>query len=163
MAVTRYLNDNSWRELDQLTNRLSQMFGTGSAIPMPAAQGAWTPAVSVAETPEELVLTMELPGVDPTQVDVQMENGILIIRGTKSEARPEDETGRRDHLQERTFGRFQRAFALPQTVRVNEIAAELQDGLLCVRIPKSAEARTRRIEIRTAAGGAPTADQADHG
>jgi HSP20 family protein len=147
MAITRYSYRNPWRELDQLTNRLSQMFEEGSGYPMPSSAGAWMPAVSVEETENELILTAELPGVNADDVDIQLENNILTMRGEKSEERKEADTNRRYHLWERSYGSFQRSFTLPRTVRADEITAEFKDGLLQVRMPKAPEARSRRIEV----------------
>jgi HSP20 family protein len=146
--MTRYTYGNPWRELDQLTNRLSQMFDPSPTFPMPSNAGAWAPAVSVEETQDELVLTAELPGVKPEDVDVQLESNILTIRGEKREERKEEDENRRYHLWERNYGSFQRAFTLPRTVRGDDISAEFSDGLLRVRMPKAPEARSRRIQIR---------------
>ena len=73
MAMTRYFHRNPWRELDQITNRLTQMFENNTSS-MPASSGVWAPAVSVEETSDELVLTAELPGVRSEDVDVQLES-----------------------------------------------------------------------------------------
>jgi HSP20 family protein len=151
MAITRYTYGNPWRELDQLTNRLSQMFEKD--FPMPSSAGTWAPAVSVEETQDELVLTAELPGVKPEDVDVELENNILTIRGEKREQRKEEDENRRYHLWERTYGSFQRAFTLPRTVRAEDISAEFSEGLLRIRMPKAAEAKSRRIQIRGGRAG----------
>jgi HSP20 family protein len=148
MAITRYTHANPWRELDQLTNRLSRMFeGANGSFPTPTTGGTWAPAVSVEETQDELVLTAELPGMKPEDVDVQLENNILTVRGQKHEERKEDDENRRFLLWERSYGSFERSFTLPRTVRGDGIAAEFEDGLLRVRLPKAPEARSRRIEI----------------
>jgi HSP20 family protein len=146
MAITRYAYRNPWRELDQLTNRLSQLFDE-SGYPMPSSSGSWMPAVSVEETENELILTAELPGVSPDDVDVQLENNILTIRGTKTEERREDDANRRFHVWERSYGSFARSFTLPRTVRAEDITADFRDGLLRITMPKSAESKSRRIEV----------------
>jgi HSP20 family protein len=151
MAITRYTYSNPWRELDQLTNRLSRMFEGANAYPTPSSSGSWAPAVSVEETENELILTAELPGMKPEDVDVQLENNILTIRGEKNEERKEEDENRRFHVWERSYGSFQRSFTLPRTVKSDDISAEFKDGLLHIRMPKSPEARSRRIEI--GAGG----------
>ena len=148
MAVTRYTNGNHWRELDQLTNRLSQMF---ESVPQPAmgsGRAAWIPAVSVEETENELILVAELPGMKPADVELQLENQVLTIRGIKTEERKEGVEHGRYHLWERSYGGFERSFRLPHTVRGDDISAGFEDGLLRVRMPKAPEARTRRIEVR---------------
>jgi HSP20 family protein len=146
MAVTRYSNGNHWRELDQLTNRLSRRFEPASSE-MSRADG-WMPAVSVEEAENELILVAELPGMKPADVDVQIENNVLTIRGTKTEYRKEGDENRRYHVWERSYGSFERSFRLPHTVLPDALAAEFEDGLLRIRMPKAPEARTRRIEVR---------------
>jgi HSP20 family protein len=153
MAITRYTYANPWRELDQLTNRLARLFEGPDGFPAPATGGTWVPAVSVEETENDLVLTAELPGMKSEDVDVQLENNILTIRGQKSEEKREEEEGRRYHLWERSYGSFERSFTLPRTVKAEDITAEFENGLLHVRMPKAPEARSRRIQI----GGATKA------
>jgi HSP20 family protein len=141
MAITRTYA-YPWRELDQMTNRLSRMFdGNGTAM----ANGAWTPAVSVEETENELLLTAELPGVMLESVDIQLENSVLTIRGTKEQE--QEDQSRRFHVWERSWGSFERSFTLPRTVKGEDITAHFENGLLRVRMPKAPEARSRRIEI----------------
>lgn len=147
MAITRYTYSNPWRELDQLTNRLSRMFEGVNGYPTPSSSGSWAPAVSVEETENELILTAELPGMKPEDVDVQLENNILTIRGEKNEERKEEDENRRFHVWERSYGSFQRSFTLPRTVKSDDISAEFKDGLLHIRMPKAPEARSRRIEV----------------
>jgi len=143
MAIVRYANRNPWRELDQLTNRLGKIFDND--WPTPSTTGDWVPAVDVEETPEELVLTAELPGLERKDVEIELENNILSIRGERAEQRSSEE--RRFHLWERRFGSFQRSFTLPRTVSAEGITADFEHGLLRIHMPKAAEAKGRRIEI----------------
>jgi len=149
MAITHYSYRNPWRELDQLTNRLSRVFDweNGGTFPTPSSAGSWMPAVSVEETNDELILTAELPGMKREDVELGVENNILTIRGEKREERREEDEERRYHLWERSFGTFQRSFTLPRSVKAEDIHAEFDNGVLRVRMPKAAEARSRRIEI----------------
>lgn len=145
MAITRYSSArNPWRELDQLTNRLSRVFS--DEFPTPASDGDWLPAVNVEESQEELILTAELPGMRREDIEIELENNVLTIRGQRQEERTEGEE-RRYHLWERRYGSFQRSFTLPRTVNGKQISAEYENGLLRVRMPKAPEARGRRIEI----------------
>lgn len=152
MAVTRYVATAPWRELDQITNRLSRMFDGANGSFAQAAAGAWTPPVNVEETQDEVLLTAELPGMKPEAVEIEVENDVLTIRGEKLEERREEGQARRYHVWERHHGAFRRAFVLPRTVRAEDISAEFEHGLLRVRMPKVPEARSRRIEVRS--GGA---------
>lgn len=146
MAITRWTYRNPWRELDTLTNRMSQLFNED--YPSPSNGGQWMPAVNVQETADELVLSAELPGMKQEDIELELENNILTIRGEKADRREESE-GTKYHLWERRWGSFQRSFTLPRTVNADDIAAEFEDGVLHVRMPKVAEAKSRRISIRT--------------
>ena len=103
------------------------------------------PAVDVEETADELTLTAELPGLSRDDVEIELENNILTVRGQRSETKTSEE--RRFHVWERRYGSFQRSFTLPRTVSADGISAEFEDGLLRVHMPKAAEAKGRRIEI----------------
>ncbi len=146
MAITRFSYRNPWRELDTLSNRLGQMFAD-EGFPMPSNGGNWMPAVNVEETSDKLVLTAELPGLKREDVELEVENNILTIRGEKSDERQEGDESKRYHVWERRYGSFQRSFTLPRTVRADEISAEFKDGILHVSMPKAPEAKSRRIEI----------------
>lgn len=145
MAITRYTRRNPWSDLDQLTNRLTRMFD--SDWPQPSSGGDWVPAVNVEETGTELVLTAELPGMSRDDVEIELENNILTVRGEKDETRSEESDERRYHLWERRYGAFQRSFTLPRTVDGESISAEFENGILTIHMPKAAEAKGRRIEI----------------
>ena len=151
MAITRYSYRSPWQELDSLTSRLSQVFG--GDMPSPANGGSWLPAVNVEETKDELVLTAEVPGMTAEDIDIELENNILTISGEKSFEHTEGEDDKRYHVWERRYGSFQRSFTLPRTVRAEEIKAEYKDGILTIRMPKSAEAKSRKIEIGAGNGG----------
>lgn len=144
MAITRWTNRNPWRELDALTSRLGLI---DDAFPTPSKAGAWLPAVNVEETADELVLTAELPGLTESDVELEVENNILTLRGEKTEVRHEGDENKKYHLWERSYGSFQRSFTLPRTVKADHIAAEFVDGVLHVRMPKVAEAKSRKIAI----------------
>lgn len=144
MAITRYRNP--WQDLDQLTNRLSRMFDDREWPRTPSGGGDWLPSVNVEEDADEILLTAELPGMSRDDVEIELENNILTIRGQKQETRTEGEE-RRYHVWERRFGTFQRSFTLPRTVRGEDISAEFESGVLHVHMPKAPEAKGRRIEI----------------
>ena len=142
MAITRFTYRTPWQELDQLTSRLGHLFDERSVTP-----GAWVPAVDVEETPEELRLTAELPGMSREDIDVQVENNRLTIRGEKSVVRHEGEDQKKYHVLERRHGSFTRSFTLPRTVRAEEIGATYENGVLTIRMPKAPEAKSRKVEI----------------
>ena len=145
MAITRFQYRNPWQELDQLTNRLGQLFNHDASTH--ASQGTWLPAVDVEESGDELVLTAEVPGMSPDAVELQLENNVLTISGERAEERREGAEDKRYHVLERRYGSFRRSFTLPRTVQPDKIAAEYRDGILTVRLPKASEAKSRRIQI----------------
>lgn len=143
MAITRWNYRNPWQELDTLGDRLQAAFGT--EFPTSADGGTWSPSVNIEETPEALYMTAELPGVRQEDVELEVENNILTLRGEKNDARREDAD--RYHIWERRSGSFQRSFTLPRTVVADDISAEYADGVLHVTLPKAPEAKSRKIEI----------------
>jgi HSP20 family protein len=107
---------------------------------------AWTPAADLYETPESFVLEMELPGFDLDDIELTMEKGMLSVTGErKMEEKEEDRTY---HLQERSVERFTRSYALPRSVEIDKVDASFSNGVLKVLLPKAAEAKPRRIEVK---------------
>jgi HSP20 family protein len=109
------------------------------------------PETDVIETEREIRVVTEMPGLKRDNIELDMENNVLTIRGEKREHRTEGEQGRW-HLAERRYGTFTRSFVLPRDVDADNIQAAFQDGVLTVTIPKSEKARRRRIEIGGEAG-----------
>ena len=153
MAITQYTLRNpglsTWRDLEEVSNRLARMFDE-SPLSTGTNGGTWIPAVNVEETKDEVILTAELPGMTEENVAIEMENNVLTISGEKSEERTEGDEERRYHLWERRYGQFQRSFALPRTVKGEDIRAGFEKGVLRIRMPKVAEAKTRKIAIEKA-------------
>jgi HSP20 family protein len=106
------------------------------------------PAADVVETETDLRVMLELPGLSPEQVAVDLENNVLTIRGDKQERRSEGDERYTWHLMERRYGSFSRSFVLPRDVDADRIEAHFEHGVLTVTIPKSEKARRRRIEVR---------------
>lgn len=107
----------------------------------------WSPAVDIHETSNELRLDVELPGLQEKDVELEVENGVLSVRGQKSAERKEEGEEGRYHLVERSYGAFYRSFQLPQGVDEKQIQADFDRGVLHIRIPKAALPQPRRIQI----------------
>jgi HSP20 family protein len=106
----------------------------------------WTPACDIYEDEESVTLRFELAGVDPKDVDVRFENGVLTVKG---ERKLEREDRRQNyHRIERSYGTFTRAFSLPGTLDPERIRAESKNGVLAVTLPKKAEAKPRAIQVK---------------
>lgn len=111
-----------------------------------SANTRWTPAVDVRETEKSLAIDVELPGIKPENVEVDVENGVLSITGEKRSERTNEEKGRY-HMVERSYGSFFRSFQLPAGVDESQINASFHDGVLTVDIPKAALPQPRKIQI----------------
>jgi HSP20 family protein len=133
------------REIDRL---FEDAFRLGHA-----GRGDWSPAVDVRELDQELLFTIEVPGVAQSDVEVTTENGVLTVRGQRAQEQSEGEEGRY-HLAERGYGSFVRRFQLPQGVKNEEIQADVENGLLTVRVRKAALPEAKQIHIT--AGTNPT-------
>jgi HSP20 family protein len=110
------------------------------------AAPTWTPAFDVIETDESYIVTAELPGVDPNATELTFERNVLTLRGTKPGTSASED--QRVHLAERAGGSFSRSLRLPGLVDADRIEAANANGLLTVTIPKAAQAKPRKIEIR---------------
>ena len=110
-----------------------------------ALGGSWAPAVDIYEHEGNIVLTAELPGVDPKDVDIRVENNVLTLRG---ERKWSDEVQRESyHRVERAYGSFARSFTLPNVVDTEKIKADFEDGMLKLVLPKREEAKPKQISI----------------
>jgi len=105
-------------------------------------------SMDVAETDQAFEVKVDLPGIDPDEVDIQIENNTLTIRGQRSEDKEEKDEERQYHRVERYRGSFGRSVLLPSSINEDETAAEFKDGVLKIVIPKSEEAKPKKINIR---------------
>lgn len=111
----------------------------------------WAPAADIYETENELIAKLDLPGVQEKAVDIHVENNTLTIRG---ERQFEKEVTEDNYLRvERAYGTFTRSFSLPNIVKVDNIRANLQNGVLTIRMPKREEAKPKQIKINVSADG----------
>ncbi|HET8656088.1 MAG TPA: Hsp20/alpha crystallin family protein [Longimicrobiaceae bacterium] len=104
------------------------------------------PETDVMETENEIKVVSDIPGLHPEDIDIDVENNVLTIRGERKEEHQEGDEGTY-HLAERRYGQFSRSFVLPRDVDQEHIQARFDDGVLTVTIPKSEKARRRRIEV----------------
>jgi HSP20 family protein len=127
---------------NRLVNQtLSQAFGEEEDGKL----GAWSPAVDIFETEQNVVLKAELPGVDPKDVEVRVENNTLFLKGQrKFENEVKEENY---HRIERSYGSFTRTFALPGTINAENVSAEYKGGVLTLTMPKREEAKPKTIKI----------------
>jgi HSP20 family protein len=115
----------------------------------PAANRPWAPAVDIYETENELVLKADLPDVDLKNIDVRVENQTLTVSGSRSFEQQKD--GKGYHRIERSYGNFQRSFAVPNSFDTESVGAAYKNGVLTVTLPKREAAKPRQIKIESLA------------
>lgn len=139
---------NPFQEMMELHERLSRSFDRKpSNMPVDGDffSGSWNPAVDVYETPHEVVIQAELPGLLEDDVSITVEDRLLVIRGERQlDPRFNQE---QTHRIEREYGSFRRSFRLPASVDVSQISASQHDGVLKIILPRTEESRPRRIEV----------------
>ncbi|HKS95669.1 MAG TPA: Hsp20/alpha crystallin family protein [Terriglobia bacterium] len=108
----------------------------------------WAPPVDIYETESELVFKADLPGVDPKNVDIRVENGILYVKGERPFEKEVKEENY--HRIERSYGAFARSFSLPDSIDEGKVKAEYKDGQLTLTMPKREEAKPKAIKINVA-------------
>jgi HSP20 family protein len=148
MAIVRF---EPFRELMSLQDRMNRLFSE-SYRPQGeddwALGGTWAPAVDIYEHENNIVIKAELPGVDPKDVDIRLDNNVLTVQG---ERKLDNEVKKENyHRVERSYGAFTRSFTLPTTVDPSGIKAEYKDGVLRVTLPKREEAKPKQIQISVA-------------
>jgi HSP20 family protein len=141
MAIIRW---DPFREMTQVQNRFDRLWGSVLAD----RQESWLPAVDVYDSKDAVVLKAELSGMDPGDIQIEVEDNVLTIKGERKFEEKIDEG--RYYRVERRFGSFERSLALPQGVRPDDIQADYEDGILVVRVPKAEEEKPRKIEVKAA-------------
>ena len=107
---------------------------------------AWIPRADVEETEEALTVKLDVPGVNPEEVEIFLSEGRLILRGERKEER--EEKGKVFHRTERFVGQFYREIALPEGADPEHIEATSAKGVLTVRVPKKPEAKPKKIPVK---------------
>ena len=134
------------QSLRRLNSVLDEAFGNFQREDGGTITAAWSPVCDVFEDKDSVKIVAEVPGVAPEEVKISLENSVLTIRGEKKQQA--EERNERVHRYERTYGAFERSFALPSTVDPEKIHAGYQNGVLTVSVPKAEKARPREIPIK---------------
>ena len=134
--------------MPRLQDEINRLFGAMGQADSSAATATWVPAVDIHEYPDRFELYLDVPGVDPNDVELTLEDAVLTLSGQRTpqsnDRRNDEPTYRRT---ERRQGPFYRRFMLPDTVDSDRVKATGKNGVLTVSIPKQAKAMPRRIQI----------------
>ena len=108
--------------------------------------GRVAPSLDIAETNGAVEVRLDIPGVEPTEIDIQLNGNMLTVSGHRKEEK--EEKDKTYHRVERRFGSFSRAIVLPCPVKEAAIEAKYRDGVLTITMPKTEEAKARKIEVK---------------
>lgn len=146
MAIVRW--KDPIRELSSIHERMNRLFGEAFGPLREQEEGwprSWEPAVDIYEADDAIVVKAEVPGIERDQVNVEVKDGILMLRGErKFEQEVKEENY---HRIERSYGTFQRSFTLPSSVDPDKVHAKLRNGVLEVTLRKKEQARPKQIRI----------------
>ena len=153
MAIVRY---EPWQVVNRLHQTLDQVFNnhfSNDALSSPEASSSpsvtWVPRVDIHEEKDRFVVLADVPGVDPKDIDITAENGVLTIRGERRVEKKETDKNGYERV-ERTSGSFLRRFTLPESANTETIKAKQANGVLEVSIPKHPQVQPRRISVEAA-------------
>lgn len=149
VILMRLMKWDPLRDIETLHDRMNRVFNSALMVRFPEEErelGAWTPAIDITENEDHYLVTADIPGVSKEDVKVDFHDGMLTVKGEK---RSEEKEEKDNYLRvERSFGSFVRTFTLPETVEPDKIKATYKDGVLKLSIPKKADAKPKKIEIK---------------
>jgi HSP20 family protein len=138
-----------FRDLMSIQNELNRLFGRtyGGGEGGTGSAGSWVPPLDVFESTDKYVVAVELPGIEPGDVEVAVEDSTLTIKGQRDFFYKDaaDDAFRRI---ERRYGQFTRTLTLPSTANVEKVDAKFDKGVLTIEVPKREEAKPRKITVK---------------
>lgn len=135
-----------FRELARAQEEMNRAFGDERSPFRAGESVGWTPPCDIYEDGEEIVLRAELAGVEPKDVEIGFENGVLTLKGERKLAM--EDKRENYHRVELSYGTFTRAFSLPASIDAERIRAESKNGVLVVHLPKKPEAKPKSIQVK---------------
>lgn len=139
-----------WRELSAFERQMDELLGRVGQRAL-RANGPWAPALDAFHTKDDFVIRLELPGVRPEDVDVEIQENVLVIRG---ERHFEDEVEDGSFMRrERSYGRFERQILLPEGTDADAIQATFDLGVLEVRVPHPKAVAPKKVKVIGTGGG----------
>jgi len=144
MALVQYRDSHPYAHLQNEINRLFNNVGDTDTS---SATASWAPAVDIYEYQDRFELSVDVPGVAPEAVEIELDNGVLTLSGERTSEKRVENADRSATRIERATGRFYRRFILPDSIDTEQIKASGRNGVLEIVIPKHAKAQPRRIKV----------------
>ena len=145
--MSSVLRQDSWGVMPRLQEEINRLFGNARENDSSSATANWIPLVDIHEYADRFELYVDLPGVDPSAVELTLDGGILTLSGERREAGRKGREEAQGRRVERGHGQFHRRFVLPDTVDSEKVNATGSHGVLTVTIPKQPKTMPRRIQI----------------
>jgi HSP20 family protein len=144
--ITRYRPVSLIQQLHRLSREWDHLFEPNELEDNSLVETShWAPCVDIKEEPDRFVLYADIPGVDPNDIEITMENGVLTIKGERESSKKEEKKGYTRI--ERSKGTFYRRFALPDTADPDRVSAVGKQGVLEISIPKSEKAKSKKVKV----------------
>ena len=145
MAVVPY---RDWMPFNQLQEEINRLFRNLDETETSGATATWVPAVDIYEFEDRFELAVDLPGVNPDEVEITLDRGVLTLSGERKSEKAASKEQRDIRVRlERGQGKFHRRFILPESVDTERIAARGRNGVLEISIQKQAKAQPKRIKV----------------
>jgi HSP20 family protein len=145
--MSAVMRQDPWGVMPRLQEEINRLFGNTRENDSSSATAMWIPLVDIHEFADRFELYVDLPGVDPTTVDLTLDSGILTLSGQRLQGARRGNEEPQGVRVERGHGQFHRRFVLPDTVDSEKVNATGSNGVLTVTIPKQPKAMPRRIQI----------------
>ena len=142
MAIIRWRPERDlWSFRDDMNELFDSFFGKSTE----QREGMWSPAIDVAETKDDIIVTAEVPGLNKDDINISIQENVLTLRGEKKQSKEQKDENL--HRVERIYGSFQRSFTLPTLVDFTKVSAAYKDGVLRIVLPKKEEVKPKEISI----------------
>ena len=136
-------------ELDRMRREMDRLWDNITRDHYPSTfEYDWVPSLDLSDRGDSLVAELEVPGMDPKDLDISVTGDVLTISGEKKREREEKEQNY--HLVERSYGKFSRSVRLPSTVDPDRVEASYKDGILTITLDKTKQAKIKKIEVKAA-------------
>lgn len=142
MHLREWSNYDPWREMERIQHDMNRIFNRAWC----AERGIF-PTVNIWTNPESVVVTAELPGYEPADIQLSVERDLLKMHGKGGQAGSQE--GNHYHRRERGCGEFERAIRLPYGVEANKVEAKFTNGILSITLPRAEAEKPKKIQIKT--------------